>query len=123
MHITGGTQHKILLKCGVNFDMNPRKTKNAYLAEVMFFGLFVLTYDPRSAGASVVWRLERGRRIFSNEEPHETKRGITVGFLETENNLGIKRGQFNTAQCEGWCDDLKELSHSLFWPRKKLPLN
>ena len=64
----------------------------------MFFGPFVLTYDPRSTGASVMEGLVRGRRILSNEEPHETKRSIRAGFLETENYLEIKRGQVNTVQ-------------------------
>ena len=84
-----------------------RRTKNAYLVEVMFFGMFILTYDPRGTGASVMWRLERGRRIFSNKEPHETQRSIRAEFMETDNNLGIKREQFNTVQYEVWCDGLK----------------
>lgn len=92
----GGTQQQVHLKDGVNFDINPRNTKNIYLIEVMFFGLFVLTYDPRGTGASVMWRLVCGRRIFSNEEPHETKRRIRPGFLETQNHLEIKRRHVNT---------------------------
>lgn len=88
-------------KNGVNFDIDPRNTKNAYLIKVMFFGLFVLTYDPRGTGAGVMWRLVCGRRILSNEEPHQTKRGIRAGFLETENYLEIKREQVNAVQCEG----------------------
>ena len=87
VHVCGVTQHKVHLKNGINFNINPRKTKTAYLVEVMFFGPFVFTYDPRGTGASVMWRLVRGRRILSNEEPHETKRSIPVGFLETENYL------------------------------------
>lgn len=79
----------------------------------MFFGMFILTYDPRGTGASVMWRLERGRRIFSNEEPHETKRSIRAEFMETDNNLGIKWQQFNTAQYEVRCDGLKEINHGI----------
>lgn len=79
----------------------------------MFFGMFILTYDPRGTGASVMWRLKRGRRIFSNEEPHETKRSIRAEFMETDNNLGIKWKQFNTAQYEVRCDGLKEINHGI----------
>lgn len=79
-----GTHYKVRLRKMASTLLSIYgKNKNAYLAEVMFYGLFVLTYDPRGAGASVMWRLERGRRIFSNKEPHETKRSVRAGSLET----------------------------------------